>query len=101
LDNGQKITYPRLDPGSTASKQTSDFWLADGSYIRLKNVEFGYRLPDHWISRIGASKARFYVNGLNLLTFDNYPVKYYDPELSSNLTYPIFKAINVGLNVSF
>ncbi|WP_174446981.1 SusC/RagA family TonB-linked outer membrane protein [Flavihumibacter petaseus] len=100
-DNGEKITYPRLDPGSTASKQTSDFWLADGTYIRLKNVELGYTFPRKLSQKIGASKIRLYANSLNPLTWDRYPVKYYDPELSSNLTYPIFKAYNFGLNISF
>lgn len=100
-DKGMKITYPRLDPGSNASKQQSDFWLADGSYIRLKNAEIGYTLPLSIAQKIGATKIRAYANGLNLLTFDNYPVKYYDPELGSNLTYPVFKAVNVGLNISF
>jgi hypothetical protein len=99
--DGKKITYPRLDPGSTASKQTSDFWMANGSYIRLKNAEFGITLPGKIAERIGASRIRIYANGLNLLTFDNYPVKYYDPEQNSNYVYPLFKAYNVGLNVSF
>jgi len=99
--NGEEITYPRLDPGSNASKQPSDFWLADGSYIRLKNVEIGFSVSEKISRRIGASRIRIYANGLNLLTFDNYPVKYYDPELNSNLIYPLFKAYNVGLNVTF
>jgi hypothetical protein len=99
--NGEKISYPRLDPGSNASKQFSDFWLANGSYIRLKNVELGFTVPERVSSKIGASKIRIYVNGLNLLTFDKYPVKYYDPEQNNNLIYPLFKAYNVGLNVTF
>ncbi len=100
-DKGEKITYPRLDPGSTASKQTSDFWMGNASYVRLKNAELGYTLPGTVSQKIGASKVRAYINGLNLLTFDKLPVKYYDPELGGNLTYPIFKSINVGVNVSF
>jgi TonB-linked SusC/RagA family outer membrane protein len=99
--NGEKITYPRLDPGSNASKQYSDFWLRDGSYIRLKNMEFGFTLPERISKSLGASKVRFYANGLNLLTFDHSPVKYFDPEQNNNLIYPVFKSINVGLNVSF
>ncbi len=74
-ESGQKITYPRLDPGSTASKQTSDFWMADGSYVRLKNAEFGYTISRPAFTKIGATKVRAYVNGLNLITWDNYPVK--------------------------
>ncbi len=100
-DAGEKITYPRLDPGSTASKLPSDFWYANGDYIRLKNAEIGYSLPLKLAEKIGATRVRLYANALNLLTWDKFPVKYYDPELSSNLTYPIFKAYNVGINVSF
>jgi TonB-linked SusC/RagA family outer membrane protein len=99
--NGEKITYPRLDPGSNASKQFSDFWLSDGSYIRLKNVEIGFTVPEKISEKIGSSRIRFYANGFNLLTFDRYPVKYFDPEQNNNLIYPLFKAVNIGLNVSF
>src|SRR5690606_30353730 len=44
-DAGLPITYPRLEPGSNASKLPSDFWYRDGTYIRLKNAEIGYTLP--------------------------------------------------------
>jgi TonB-linked SusC/RagA family outer membrane protein len=100
-ESGQKITYPRLEPGSQANKKTSDFWLVDGSYIRLKNAELGYTLPEKVSDKIGASSLRIYVNGLNLLTFDRYPVKYQDPEQNSDLMYPVFKTYNIGLNISF
>ncbi|GAB3026075.1 TonB-dependent receptor [Niabella terrae] len=100
-DAGLPITYPRLDQGSSASKLTSDFWYVNGSYIRLRNLELGYTL-DHRISdRIGASSIRIYANGLNLFTFDKYPVKYLDPEQNNELLYPVFKAYNVGFNISF
>lgn len=101
LDAGLPITYPRLDPGSNASKLPSDFWYTDGSYIRLKNAEIGYTLPSRLSDKIGSSSIRIYANGLNLLTFDRYPVKYQDPEQNNELMYPVFKAYNVGVNVSF
>lgn len=100
-DAGLPITYPRLDPGSNASKLPSDFWYRDGSYIRLKNAEVGYTLPEGLSKRIGATSVRLYANGLNLLTFDRYPVKYQDPEQNNELMYPVFKAYNFGLNVTF
>ncbi len=100
-DKGMKITYPRLEPGSNASKLPADFWCANGSYIRLKNIEFGYTLPANISHKIKASSVRLYFNGLNLLTFDRYPVKYQDPEQNNELLYPVFKAYNFGLNVSF
>ena len=101
LEAGLPITYPRLDPGSNASKVMSDFWLVNGDYLRLKNVEFGYSLPERLAKGIRAQQVRFYVNGLNLLTFDNYPVKYQDPEQNSELLYPVFSTYNVGLNITF
>ena len=100
-DAGLPITYPRLDPGSGASKQVSDFWYADGSYIRLRNLEIGVTVPASWSNKIGSSSVRIYANGLNLLTFDRYPVKYQDPEQNNELLYPVFKAYNIGLNVTF
>jgi len=100
-DAGLPITYPRLDPGSSASKLPSDFWYVDGSYIRLKNLEVGYTIPRKLSERIGSSAVRIYANGLNLLTFDNYPVKYQDPEQNNELFYPVFKAYNVGVSISF
>ena len=101
LDAGLPITYPRLDPGSSASKQVSDFWNVDGSYIRLRNLEVGYTLAGKLSGKMGASAIRIYVNGLNLLTFDRYPVKYQDPEQNNELLYPVFKAYNFGVNVTF
>jgi len=98
---GLPITYPRLDPGSNSSKLPSTFWYVDGSYLRLKNAEIGYTLPQKVTAKIGATSIRIYANGLNLLTFDRYPVKYLDPEQNHELMYPVFKAYNFGLNVSF
>ncbi|MCQ2142735.1 MAG: TonB-dependent receptor [Bacteroidales bacterium] len=98
---GLPITYPRLDPNSQASKLTSDFWMINGSYLRLKNIELGYSLPKKWSQAIKAEKIRFYVNGLNLLTFDHMPVKYQDPEQNNSLLYPVFKSYNIGLNITF
>ena len=101
LDKGKKITYPRLEPGSDSSKKPSDFWMADGDYIRLKNMEIGYTLPAKWSKAVNASSIRLYLNGLNLLTFDKYPVKYIDPEQNNDLIYPVFKTYNVGVNITF
>ncbi len=103
-ESGQKISYPRLDLNTAAgngSKSHSDFWYVNGSYIRLKNIELGYSLPKRWCQAIKSEGIRFYVNGLNLLTFDFYPVKYKDPEQNNELLYPVFKTYNIGINVKF
>ncbi len=100
-DAGLPITYPRLDQGSSASKLASDFWYADGSYIRLKNVELGYTINSRLSKKVGAESVRVYANSLNPLTFDRFPVKYQDPEQANGLFYPVFKAYNIGLNITF
>ena len=95
-------SLPRLIPaiGSTGNdgNRSSTFWLKNGNYIRLKNIEIGYTLPDSWMKAIRGTDARFYVNGINLVTWDKVPV--YDPE-NTNASYPLMKVINVGVKVSF
>ena len=95
-------SLPRLIPaiGSTGNdgNRSSTFWLKNGNYIRLKNIEIGYTLPDSWMKAIRGTDARLYVNGINLVTWDKVPV--YDPE-NTNASYPLMKVINVGVKVSF
>jgi TonB-linked SusC/RagA family outer membrane protein len=100
-DAGLPITYPRLDPSGATNQHGSDFWLADASYIRLKNVELGYTLPKKLSAKVGATMLRVDVNGLNLLTFDHFPHHLQDPEAGNGLMYPVFKTYNIGLNISF
>ena len=90
-----RISYSR--PGNN-NYQTNTFWQNNGNYLRLKNLEVGYRLPENWVSVIGAENARFYVNGTNLLTWDHVPV--YDPE-NTNARYPLMRVINFGVKVTF
>ena len=79
----------------------SDLFLADASYLRLKNVEFGYKLNFHVFNTIGVENCRVYVSGYNLLTFTGF--KYGDPEsrTSSRPQYPLTRVFNLGLKVGF
>jgi TonB-linked SusC/RagA family outer membrane protein len=94
--------YPRL--GVTGNqiennRQGSTWWMRDGSFLRLKSVEFGYSLPASLTKRLGMTKARIYFNGLNLFTWS--PFKLWDPEIGGNgFSYPIQKVFNIGLNVN-
>ncbi|MBK0383705.1 SusC/RagA family TonB-linked outer membrane protein [Pedobacter sp. SD-b] len=100
--NGEKITSPRLG-NNTTNYIMSDYWIVDGSYLRLRNIELGYSLPEKISSKIGASSIRIYTNGLNLLVWDHLPNDDFDPETSngSNINYPMIKAYNFGLSVKF
>lgn len=89
-------TYPRLT--STANDnnyRASDFWLRNGSFIRLRNVELGYTIPASVTRRVGLQQTRFYVNAVNLFTIDD--VNLADPEVP--IGYPVMKSVNVGLRL--
>ncbi|MCL3780687.1 TonB-dependent receptor [Prolixibacteraceae bacterium JC049] len=93
--------WPRLsvteNPNNT---QTSTWFMRDGSFLRLKQVELGYNLPKSFRERLGLANCRFYVNASNLLTFSKF--KLWDVEMGGNgLGYPVQRTINLGINVSF
>ena len=80
----------------------SDYWINDGSYLRLRNIEIGYSLPQKIAKIIDASSIRFYANGLNLFVWDKLPTDDFDPEASAgNATYPVLKAYNFGVSIKF
>lgn len=94
--------YPRLSYGGSGNNyRTSTYWLRDGAYLRLKNVELGYTLPSRLTSSIHINKARVYVMGYNLAVWDS--LKIWDPELGSGdgMKYPISKTMTLGLTVNF
>lgn len=98
--NGEKITQPRLSFNGTTSANSinTDFWMHDQTYLRLRNVEVGYRIA---LNKLGIKSIRTYVNGNNLLTFTGY--KQMDPEKSSgrDFIYPQMSVFNAGFNVQF
>jgi TonB-linked SusC/RagA family outer membrane protein len=94
-------SYPRLSAASNSyNTRTSTFWVKNNSYLRLKNVEIAYSLPQSWMKAIRISGVKVFANAYNALTVT--PLKYRDPELISyGSTVPNFKAYNVGLNIQF
>jgi TonB-dependent starch-binding outer membrane protein SusC len=90
--------YPRL---LTTGQMTSDFWLKDASFIRLKTLEIGYDFPKRLLSKINVNSLRLYANGNNLFTIDK--LKWFDPEGISTFGdfYPQSKVYNIGFNLSF
>lgn len=97
-----KASFPRLGVGpQTNNYVASTFWLRDGSYLRLKQTEIGYTLPDRLASKIHAKNLRIYANGLNLLTFSSF--KWWDAESknSNGIYYPIQRVLNVGIDIKF
>ena len=79
---------------------TSTWWMRDGSFLRLKQLEFGYTLPYKWLQRWRVESLRVYFQGNNLLCWSRF--KLWDPELAgSGLNYPIQRTFNIGAHVTF
>lgn len=92
--------YPRLTQNNRESNYTmSDYWLFDGSYLRLKNITLGYNLPSFIAQKISLQNVRIYASASDILTFNKYP-KGWDPEVS-NTGYPITSSYVFGLSVTF
>lgn len=94
--------YPRLGNNGAVienNRQGSSWWMRDGSFVRLKSLEFGYTLTGRLANKLKFRSARIYFNGLNLLTWS--PFKMWDPELGGNgFAYPLQKVYNIGLSVN-
>ena len=93
--------YPRYSAYQNYNNtQTSTWWMRDGSFLRLKQLELGYTLPQKLTQKIHIDNLRAYVQGNNLLCFSKF--KLWDPELAGEgLNYPIQRTINIGINVTF
>lgn len=89
----------------------SDYWIVDGTYLRLGDVTLGYTMPSEFTQRIGIADARLFFNGVNLFTISNATVN--DPENfagsvenvssrgASHSPYPSAKIFSIGFNVTF
>ena len=100
--NLSNAEYPLLHYGNTGdhNQRQNSFFLKNGSFLRLKNIELSYTFPKNWIQHIGMSNARLYVNANNLVTWDHLD-GLVDPESNGSNRYPLLKTINVGFNVVF
>jgi TonB-linked SusC/RagA family outer membrane protein len=88
--------------------QVSDWYLSDGSYLKLRNIRVGYALPGSWLNPAGVQRTELYVNGTNLFTLTEYPG--YTPEIGSDNVlangldtglFPIARTLTVGINATF
>ncbi|WP_205461951.1 SusC/RagA family TonB-linked outer membrane protein [Mangrovibacterium lignilyticum] len=94
--------YPLLhyDSNGDHNQQLNSYFLQNGAFVRLKNIEVSYTLPDRWIKSVGMSDCRLYVNANNLITWDHLD-GISDPESNGSNRYPIMKTINCGVNLKF
>ena len=103
--------YPatRINPGPNYSsyelngQRNSSFWLHNVKYLRARTIELGYSLPTKWLAKVKMKKARVYVNGYNLLSFDNLKEYSVDPETTDDngMQFTQSKVLNFGVNLTF
>lgn len=92
--------YPRLTKTNAATNYvTSDFWIFNGRYFRLKNITLGYTLPELWTNKVGIKKTRVYFSASDLFCFSKFPDGW-DPEMGAS-KYPITTSLVLGLSVNF
>ncbi|MFV0310591.1 MAG: SusC/RagA family TonB-linked outer membrane protein [Dysgonomonas sp.] len=94
--------YPLLhynNYGDHNQRQNS-FFLKNGAFVRLKNIELSYTLPTSWAGKVGMSDCRLFFNANNLITWDDLD-GLTDPESNGSNRYPIMKTLNFGVNIKF
>jgi TonB-linked SusC/RagA family outer membrane protein len=106
---GTSNFYPRVTfvDNNLNGKTVSDFYIQDGSFVRLRNITLGYTLPQSITDALTISKLRLYVSAENLYTFTRY--KGYDPEIGGGVfdngidrgIYPQARTIMTGISVTF
>ena len=97
-DNANAL-YPRLTTQDNLNNdRASSIWYKNLNWLKLRNVEVYYRIPENWLKKISVSGAKIYVKGENLLTLSNMDVM--DPEVM-NTNYPVMKGISAGFSLNF
>ncbi len=93
------VDYTQNDP----SENPSSYWLRNASYLRFKNLQIGYTLPQSMTHHIGIQRARIYYSGQNIFTVTQF-YKWVDPETvvgNNGYYYPQVKVNTIGINITF
>ncbi len=101
IDHPSSVDPRITNRGNTYFAGGNTYFLRSSDYLRLKNIELGYNVPQKWGKKAGISNFRVYVNALNLITWDK--MKIWDPESTSGSGqyYPQSRILNAGVKVTF
>lgn len=92
--------YPRLlEYNNRKNKQSSDFFLENLAFLKIRNIQLGYTLPSKWTKKASLERVRFYGTLENFFTFTSF--RGFDPEMGCSVAYPAMKNVVFGLNLSF
>lgn len=108
--NGEGSTniHPRVNNADTHNDLPNDYWIEDGSYLRIRNAQLGYNFARSLTDKIGISSIRLFTNVTNLVTWTSYTG--FTPDITKNNVlqagidsgvYPLATTYSLGLNVSF
>lgn len=102
--NNPNASYPRLTVGAESANNAakSDFWIENAAYLRLKNIQLGYTLPERLTQKLSISRLRVYASIQNALTFCDMKGGW-DPETTDGggRIYPVNRTYSIGLNLNF
>ena len=99
--NNTGSSIPRLSTMNRADEgRASSYYVENGSYLKLRTLQMGYRLPAFLLSKLHMTSARVYVSGQNLLTIKSSSLTCSDPE-NPDWNYPLSSSISFGLQVGF
>jgi TonB-linked SusC/RagA family outer membrane protein len=109
---GDDAKLPRLNSGDATSQQISSYFIEDGSYLRIKNIQLTYTIPASWLRKTGLGSAQIYIQGQNLFTITKYTGL--DPDINLRSSgnnnqdihmgidegaYPVAKAFLLGVRI--
>lgn len=91
--------YPRLtSENNPNNNQSSNLWLADASFLKLRHCEVYYKLPEAWANKVKMKSAKLYLRGMDLFSMDKMDI--FDPEVIG-VSYPSDRSVHVGVRIGF
>ncbi len=105
-ESNQGARWPKANPNTFGSTNSSDFFVLPAGYLRLSSMELGFTVPKVVTNKVSLESLRFYFSGSNLFMIYN-KLKYFDPEAASDgkgirgYSYPRQRIFNFGVNVTF
>jgi TonB-linked SusC/RagA family outer membrane protein len=97
---GEPIGYPALSTLRSYNHVNNSFFLFDRSYLRLKNIELSYTLPEKLSQTLGSGTIRMIISGQNLFTWHKIKMKDFEPD-ASFMSFPMLRYYNAAINIQF
>ena len=94
--NTSNPKLPRLNSSDASSQQVSSYFLEDGSYLRLRNIQLTYTIPNNIMKKVGIAGAQIYIQGQNILTLTQYTGL--DPDINLRTSGADNQDIHMGID---